>query len=554
VSSDQRIRSWNVPYGQLRAEGTLDDAENPFALSPDGQLLVARKNGEDGADLTVFSLTNGHPVRLQSWPTKISVLESLCFSSDGRTLFAGGIYTQAVQRYDLSDPSNPRRLPDVEDSDGPLTVSPDGQWLATALPDEQGVRLRALPSLMPVGTNACAFGESQVNVLQFTPDSRILAIGLKSGRIILWRPEKPAAESVTLLGHEGDATRLAFSHDGQTLASASILDKTVRLWDVPARERGEWTFQLGGSGQDVNFSPDSKRLVTVSKVAATSVTNGLDQALVLRLWRVDDREGIVSLEAFTNTTRSLNFCACFSPDGSVLAVDDYGKLQFLEVPTLTVITQAGARLPRFGPDGRWLVYVGGHEGQILRTDSPSQPAKVFVTQKGSTDALGLSRYGSILASSAEFDDHLIRLWNALTGQPLGSLRGHQARVNWLAFSPDGKTLASAGWDDGKLGIWDVARRRGQLLRAHNGTVFKLAFSPDGTTLATCGDGASIRLWNVAEKREVAVFPVPGSAVNGVAFSPDGHWLACASSDGAIHLWWAPSRPEIEDGEAREANR
>jgi WD40 repeat protein/tRNA A-37 threonylcarbamoyl transferase component Bud32 len=537
---DKNIRLWEVPSGKKRSEIPLAEAATRLAVSRDGRWLAA---GTSGGQLSLFSLASSPPSRLQTWDSDVPVLIDLRFTSDGLTLFAGGADAQTVRRYDLSDSASPRRLPDLEDSAGPLAVSPDGRWLATAQSAEQSVCLRTLPSLTPVATNSSARGESQINTFEFSPDSRVLAVGLKSGRIILWDIAQPPSESVTLLGHEADLARLAFSRDGRILASASYLDKTVRLWDAAIRERGKWTFRQAGSVRDVNFSPDSKKLVSISRATVTSGTNGLEHVSIVQLWTVDERQGLLPLQAVTNSTTALNLCASFSTDGNLVAMDDFASLNFLQVPTLTFVTRAGSKLPCFATNGQWLAYTDSDK--ILRSESPLHPATVLAQQNGKITALALSADGRMLASCAENEEYVIKLWNADTGHLIGELPGHQAWVNCLAFSSNGKTLASAGWDDGWLGIWDVPHRRLRtpLLRAHNGAVFKLAFSPDGATLATCGDDAAVRLWNVEQQREIALLPTHGGSVKGVAFSPDSHWLACACDDGVIHLWRAPSMEE-----------
>jgi WD40 repeat protein len=247
--------------------------------------------------------------------------------------------------------------------------------------------------------------------------------------------------------------------------------------------------------------------------------------------------------SFTNSTRDLNFHANFSPDGSLVAVDDYGTMRFLQVPTLAVDAEVGSRLPCWGPDSRWLVYF--ENGQIVRRNSFTSPPSPLAAAHNLT-ALALSPGGRMLASSSGSIAWGIQLWDARDGRRLGPpLMGHEAWVSCLAFSPDGRTLVSAGWDDGWLRIWDVEQRRPRArLRGHNGSVYKLAFSPDGATLASCGSDETVRLWNVARLQEVAVLSGHRGPVNGVAFSPDGRWLASASSDGTLRLWHAPSFEEI----------
>jgi WD40 repeat protein len=124
-----------------------------------------------------------------------------------------------------------------------------------------------------------------------------------------------------------------------------------------------------------------------------------------------------------------------------------------------------------------------------------------------------------------------------------TFRGHTDTVFDVAATPDGRTLASCG-RDGTIKLWDVAARKERAtLHGHTGKGYwTIVLSPDGKLLASAGDdGGTIQLWDVASGREVAALVGPQAAVYCLAFSPDGKTLASTGSDDTLRLWDAASR-------------
>jgi WD40 repeat protein len=198
----------------------------------------------------------------------------------------------------------------------------------------------------------------------------------------------------------------------------------------------------------------------------------------------------------------------------------------------------------FSPDGRRLARPTTDRKVLLWDTSAGRAAFSFPAPAGRwACGVAFSPDGKLLAaSSGNFNDYRdsrpadIAVWDTATGKEVHTLKGHRNDVDAVAFSPDGKRLASGG-RDAVLKLWDVdAGTQVREFKGHTGIIQCLAFSPDGKTLASGSWDQSVRLWDLATGRQVLALDERRGGLRGVQSSPDGNRVVAVGGDNAVHVW------------------
>ncbi|MGV9248992.1 nSTAND1 domain-containing NTPase [Streptomyces sp. NPDC003710] len=163
---------------------------------------------------------------------------------------------------------------------------------------------------------------------------------------------------------------------------------------------------------------------------------------------------------------------------------------------------------------------------------------------GHDDAVSEAAFGPDGTLATVSRDRTVALWDVSARRKLATLTGHATWLRAVAFSPDGRRLATGG-NDGKLVLWDVAARKpSAVLPGHRGQIKGIAFSPDGRTVATAGADHTVKLWDTDRRTLRLTLSGHRDIVWAVTFSPDGHTLATASADHTVRLWEASTGRRI----------
>jgi WD40 repeat protein/HEAT repeat protein len=541
---------------QLIGQAFHKDSVRTMAFSPDGSRLVS-----GGADKVVrlWDVATGH--WLHNLGEHGAQVKAVAFSADGRDVLSASDdrFDRTVKLRDAATNQGAREL-----AKQPLTswtalaFSPNRRWAAAA-GEDRAVKVWDVVTGQVLRT--LTGHQEAVEALAFRPDGRLIASAGKDRTIRLW--EAATGRCLRILeGHTDRLLALAFRADGCLIASAGK-DRTIRLWDVTTGETVRTLSAHTHTVTSLSFGPDGRWLVS----------GNWDS---IRLWDLTNGRCARTLTGSTGVVEHV----AFSPDGRRLASADDKTVRFWD-PATAWEYRAPLTLGQLETTGAVTATARSFEealtgGQRCLAQGDFQAAVVAASRARSLS--GYERHPEALALWGQLYCRASRgalqaCWESQVFRRGPSSRGGMKQPGMLAFSPDGRHLATIG-QNGVVSLW--ATETGQSVRtlACKDEVGPVAFHPDGQWLAVSG-ASGIQLWEVTTGRylrtlngngtlddqhaKALVFSPDGRCLarqsestidvldvatghqltslegEALAFSPDGRWVAVADMDGAA-LW------------------
>ncbi|MHB1557515.1 MAG: WD40 repeat domain-containing serine/threonine protein kinase [Isosphaeraceae bacterium] len=517
------LAAWQAELDPLEAERRHGGSRPTVAFSLDGQLVAT--GSQAGSTVRIWKGAAaeplGDPIECDGVPL------ALAFRPDGHRL-AIACHDGCIRYWQVNEGAFGGGSFATGQRFLSITYSHDGKLLATAGSDGV-VRLWNADDGRPLST--VLRHEDPVRLAAFTPDDQAIVTVTRRGAIRLWdaatgEPRRPPA------GHRvSDVPTAAVSPGGRMLAIGDA-EGHVRLWDAASLEMIQ-TLSSTGLVRTLAFSPDGRTLLTA----------GYDK--IARLW--DTKTG-ASLGPAAYHRQTIG-AAAFSPDGRrIVTGDDDGVFQFRRHGTdrprcLELAHRARVGVVGVSPDGR--LAVTGTKPPDLQADGDVRvwhlstgEVVARLKHRGMVTAAVFSPDGRTVATAGA--DGTARLLNVVGGKELGPPLRHEGWVHAVALDPRGGRVLTA-CEDGSARLWAFGPGEPHVERCieHDQPVSSIAISPDGTLALSGSSDGDVKLWGTDDGQVRHVFH-HGGMVHDLAFSPDGKRVLTASADRSARLWQVAS--------------
>ena len=490
------IKFWDVSNGTLSYSINGHERGDDFInFSPDGRYFGSLGDTEvegEGTSIRIWEVA--------TWELKTEFVfkdrwafyyPKIVFSPDGNTLAAcGGAarWTAHIFLWDIASSSLKNTLIGHTGGVYDLAFSPDGKTLASGIFDKT-------VCLWDVDTgkhkSTIIAHTDSIKSVAYSPDGTTLASYSQDGTIILWDTED-FEQRTTITGHISGYPKIAFSPDGNTLVSGSS-DKTLRLWDTTTGKNTRSIVGHIGPIVSVDFSPDGRTIASSGGIVFGDRWFAEDYAI--RLWDVSTSSQIATIIGHGGDTNRVRF----SPDGRIFTAYSVDRKPiFWDANTADYLwTFTGnwddVGYMAFSPDGQKIVY-GNTDGVFLWDIINRKQIAEYSGSIPITTNIVFSPDGNTIAAGGVGQE--VHLWNVDTGERNTIITGHDGIFKTVLFSPDGQTIVTvSGWGDVRLQFWDPKTGSLKLLLYMPPGVYDLAFSPDGKTLASSHENGTILFWD-----------------------------------------------------------
>ncbi len=431
-----------------------------------------------------------------------------------------------------------------------LVFSPDGTRIATG--GEDGVT-RLWDTSSGALLTQCRGHTLKVFSVAFRPDGLRLATTSADGTVRQWDSTTGREVEAPYDRHTGEVLTATYSSDGNRIASGGT-DRTVRVWHAAKRQDQGVLQGHIGDVSDLAFTADGGRLVSVSQSPRRG--NSEQEDGTVRLWEIG-RPGAASV---LRGHSSYVYPVAYSPDGQWIASGGWDNtVQLWDALTLDRACEplehpGNIRALAFSPDSSRLVSgcATGESLHVWDVATARRLNKFKSPGHNATQAIAISPDGAYFATAAA--DGAVSILEAATGADVQSFRmaaGDFAKKS-LAFSPDGRLLAGTGEDEMQIDIRDTQTwNRSTRLTGHSAVISSVSFSGDGRLLASASADRTVRIWDVASSKCIAILAGHTDAVFSAVFHPAGKRLASAGRDRSIWLWDLATGREVArlDGHA-----